>query len=759
MEDILKSLREGNLQILRDVSLGVYVSNIAAELINNPVWNQEQIEIADIILRVSNIAYNNTSADVLFLDDGIYDQLLVLYQKYNPNYQVGAEVTPMVEQAQNEIIDSKVMCNYVSNNEMDSHLFVRDIWGQHTPIAAARPRVVYADDKPPITKRLINTTHKYPELVGTLDKCKFVTISDAAQEGVADKPSIKIFERDFIHKCLDKGVIHPNERFEMVGELKYDGVSVEAEVQGDTIIAALSRGDTAENIATDLTPILGGYKFPNAGSVPNDFKFGIKFEAVITKRNLELLGELRGKSYKNARNGIIGLFSASDAYRYVDFITLIPLSCSLELPRADELKFLNAYYNSGEVNRHVFFQGNYQEIIFQVREFTEAAETIRKILPYMIDGVVISFTDPNKISALGRENSVNKYSMAIKFNPRVARTTFVGYTYSIGKSGEVIPMVHFKPCEFIGGIHTKQTIHSYERFKELNLAIGEQIDVKYVNDVISYVTKPDTEFNRNFNGTPEKFIEICPFCGTKIAISPSGKSARCVNLRCPERMTMRMVDMVDRLGFRDVGEQTVRDLKLTSLTQLLDPYSIDLSPLGDVERNKFMSYCLNLRNAPIEDYKLMSALSFDGMAEEKWKSVFSVIPLRQLTAMDDSAIKVAAINISGIGKGAIESIIAGIRCYRDEIDAALRYMTITDFKNQVAKPKVAFTGFRDAEFTALLNANGYDANDKYTVTKNTFALIALDPNENSGKITTARKYGIPIYTREEFLKRNNIVIQ
>jgi hypothetical protein len=77
----------------------------------------------------------------------------------------------------------------------------------------------------------------------------------------------------------------------------------------------------------------------------------------------------------------------------------------------------------------------------------------------------------------------------------------------------------------------------------------------------------------------------------------------------------------------------------------------------------------------------------------------------------------------------------------------------------VAKPKVAFTGFRDAEFTALLNANGYDANDKYTVTKNTFALIALDPNENSGKITTARKYGIPIYTREEFLKRNNIVIQ
>ena len=61
------------------------------------------------------------------------------------------------------------------------------------------------------------------------------------------------------------------------------------------------------------------------------------------------------------------------------------------MERIDELNFLNAYYNSGEYNRYVTFKGTYQEILFHVKQFTESAEVVRLILPYMIDGVVISF--------------------------------------------------------------------------------------------------------------------------------------------------------------------------------------------------------------------------------------------------------------------------------------------------------------------------------------------------------------------------------
>ena len=389
------------------------ISYCAVNLINNPIWDQDQIFIADCILRISNFLYNNSSINVLPLDDGVYDQLLVIYKRYDPNYQVGAQPFVMPENTQNEYVpEKKVLCYYIDKNKP----YVQSILYQNNDNIRPKNLCIYIKD--PITKRIINTTHKYPELVGTLDKCKFVLNQEARDKNVFDKPSVQIFERDYIHQCLSKGIIKPNEMFEMVGELKYDGVSVEAEVQGNTIIKALSRGDTADNIATDLTPILGGYTFPFANDVPKDLTFGIKFEAVMLNKDLEALSLIRGKPYKNCRNAIIGLFGASDAYLYIDYITLIPLSCSLNMNRFDELMFLNRYYNSGEYNRFVSFRGNYQQILFQVKQFVEASEYTRPMLPYMIDGVVISFTDSEKIKALGRENSVNKYQMAIKFNPK-----------------------------------------------------------------------------------------------------------------------------------------------------------------------------------------------------------------------------------------------------------------------------------------------------------------------------------------------------
>ena len=42
--------------------------------------------------------------------------------------------------------------------------------------------------------------------------------------------------------------------------------------------------------------------------MPTDINFGIKFEAVITKLDLDRMAQRRGKSYKNCRNAIIGLF-------------------------------------------------------------------------------------------------------------------------------------------------------------------------------------------------------------------------------------------------------------------------------------------------------------------------------------------------------------------------------------------------------------------------------------------------------------------
>lgn len=744
----------------------IRMNNIVIDLLNNQLyWNQYHIYISDLILRISNIYYNNTSMERLPLNDGLYDQLLIAHMRYNPNYQVGATPIQFNEFTYNEYtndIDKKVLFHTIPKDAYDNKLYIKDLKDQyphtyHLGYPAIRDDI----NQESISKRLINTQHKYPELVGTLDKCKFVLNNDAYLAQSIDNPSVKIFERDFIAPLITNGIITPTEQFEMVAELKYDGISIEAEVLGDEIISAYSRGDTKENIATDLTPILKHYKFYNASEIPKDKPFGIKFEAVITYMNLQLLAQARGKSYKNGRNAIIGLFGASDAFKYVDFITLIPLSTSLEMNRLDELAFLNKYYSTGEFNRHCVLRGNYVDILYQVKQFTESAEILRSILPYMIDGVVISFIDPYKIQLLGRVNSVNKYQMAIKFNANEVRTIFLGYSYNMGKSGEIIPIVHFKPVEFIGTIHTKQSIHSLQRFKELGLVKGQEIDVKYVNDVLTYVTKPDTEFNRQLQQQypMEQFITTCPYCGSEIEVSDTGKMARCSNPMCHERRIMRMTDMLDRLGFKDISEETVRSLNLTSFTQLMDPYgSINISILGDLTLEKFMKYILNLKYTPIPDYKIMAALSFEAMAEEKWKRIFKHYNLKYLLGLTEFQLKEALITIHGIGNLTIQSVLNGFYLYRDEIESAIINLTIIDSKNTINKPKVALTGFRDPMAIDIINSAGYDCDEKYNVTKNTSLLITNDKNSTSSKISKANKYHIPIMTFEEFCQMHNITI-
>ena len=741
------------------------VSFAAIELINKQDnWNFEDVEIAHLILQVSEIMYNNTSLTILPLDDGVYDQLLVAYKRYDPNFQVGAKPIAFKEydQKQNTAQEKKLLYRAITSREKENNLFIEDILKQNTPMSDIRPRTLYTLRRPPITKRLINTKHNYPELVGTLDKCKFVLNNDAYAQGVIDNPSVQVFERDFIHPCLVTGVIEPEEEFQMIGELKYDGVSVEAEVCGDKIISALSRGDTADDVATDLTPILSGYKFYNASKVPTDISFGIKFEAIITLRNLELLANLRGKHYKNARNAIIGLFGSSDAYRYIDYITLIPLSTSLKMDRIDELIFLNKYYSCGQYNRFSVFYGNYQSILFQVKQFTEAADLSRKVLPYMIDGVVISFTDPLKKSLLGRANSVNKYQMAIKFNPKEVRTIFLGYSYNIGKSGEVIPMVHFKPAEFIGTVHTKQTVHSFQRFKELSLCIGQEIDVKYVNEVISYITKPDTPHNRYIAETvgPESFIDTCPFCGSKIEISDSMKSARCPNIHCHERKIMRMVDMIDKLGFKDFSEETVRDLDLTEFSRLVTPYDRDylVSVLGPVTAAKFAECQNNLLVNPIPDYKIMAALSFEVMAEEKWKRILKQYSLSYLFSISQFQLTDCLGKIKGVGPETISAVVEGFANYRDDVKFVMSNLHVINSSEVAELPKVAITGMRDPSIIEMLRSQGYDCSDKYGVTKEIVMLITNDYNSTSGKMEKAKKYGIPIMTVSDFVKQYGVKI-
>lgn len=722
---ILGNLLNGDLSVLSADNI-ILVSNEAVRLMEKPELDDVDVMCASMIISISQIVYNNTDRSVLFLDDGVYDLLLEKYKTYQKNFQVGAPVVkfnqdgeavkekeyiePMtfIPEPQRFVEDSLYYTDLMKTPKLDHRLFME----------------IDRNSGRTISKRNVNVPHMYPKLVGSLDKCKFTLNKEALERDAFDDPKVQIFERDFLGKHLQMGLIDMNTPFELIAELKYDGVSVEADVT-DEILSARSRGDANNDIAADLSEILKGYKFPYAAPVPENEAFGMKFEAIITYANLDKMARLRGHSYKNSRNGVIGLLGSSDAYDYRDLITLVPLATSIEgIDRVTEIEFLNKYYHSGEYLRYSILSGTYTQVLYQVYRFVKEAEVMRNVLPFMYDGVVISYRDPKIIEALGRENSINKYSIAIKFNTLVREAIFTGYTYTIGQDGIVTPMIHYTPVEFYGTIHTKSSGHSYKRFMDLGLAIGDIIQVEYTNDVMPYVTKPEVQSNFTNPNPPELFPEVCPYCGARIIVNESGKSAICPNKDCPERTISKMANMMSKLNLKDFGEETFRFLGTKSLSQLLNYTYEDVKELGPLTAEKLLMRINEIKNTPMYDYKLMGSIGFTGIAVETWKKILNVVPLISIAVETDDRLYQKLIAIRGIGDVTANTIVKERHDLYSDISEIINLTNIILTYGFKDGKIIRFTGCRPSEdLYDYLTNKGCDARGDAGVTKSTDILV------------------------------------
>jgi len=555
----------------------------------------------------------------------------------------------------------------------------------------------------------------------------------------------------------------------MIGTLKYDGVSVEGDVN-DILIGARSRGDTDEDEATDLTPILQGYRFPNAPKL--DHNIGMKFEAIITRTDLARVNSILGTKYINGRTAIIGIMGRLDAYKYRDFITLVPIQVDFNdggqthLNRIDEILFLNKYYSTKEYIRYVVFEGQFTSIMYQIKRYVEEAEFARQFMPFMYDGVVLEFVDDIIRKALGRKNHINQYAMAIKFNPLKKQTIFRGFKYTVGKNGLITPMVYYDPVEFLGSIHTHSTGSSFDRFQRMGLHLGDILDVEYTNDVMPYVTKPDNEFNNN-NATAtklEEFPTICPSCGTVLEYSSSGKSAKCPNPKCPEAHLKRLAGMMKSLklvGFADSSIEQLPDI--SSMKQLMESGIDDFSILGPTNKITLYNLIQGMKSKPLSDYKMMEALGFSDIAGKTWKKILSEISLLDIYKQyhsDNNVLRSVLVNIRGIGTVTADTIVSEFEMYDDDIKYMIEHSLYvpTVLGSEESSIQIRFTGFRDAELEELLQSKGLDADGNSGVTKKTTILLVPYAGHTSTKIDKARKNGTTIIPVKEFVSNMSMYL-
>lgn len=720
---------------------------------------------------IGNATYNNSSCSITPIDDGIWDLMVEKYRKCTPDdsYPIGFKPTDIatenipIEQPKPK---DKLFTTLTEDEikYMQDMMYSDEILSPNYETGAGNiVRSLFSKTDGYVTKRIAEISHNHPDLVGTFDKCKFVLNSQAREFGVEDDPSVSIMERDFFKPLLDKGIIDYTNAFTMIATLKYDGISIEADVC-DRVISARTRGDAVGDKATDITPILGGYRFPKTfPGWNNNETIGMKFEAIINNFNLNKLNIEKGKQYKNSRTAMIGITGSSDGFMYRDLITLVPIATDYKdldgepLDRLVEIEMLNSLFTRDQLLRYSVLTGDYPTMLFYIKRFVEEAEFARSYLPFMYDGVVFEFYDKDIRERLGRDNAMDRYKCAIKFNPMTKETIFRGYYYTVGQDGTITPMITYDPVEFFGTIHPNSSGHSYQNFKKLDLHVGDIVQVTYRNDVITYVTKPDNEHNRNNarNSYTEKdsFPKLCPYCGHKIEISKSEKSARCPNFDCSERTVQRLTESLSKLGVINFGEETVRALQYKRLWQFFDSDVEDFAILGENNKVNLKLQLNQIMDTEAYDYKLFGALGFNNIGEKTWQTIFNNIHVKDLVERinDGSLTPDNFPSIKNIGPATIKTIFDEWGYFYTDIMYIFIKFNMKKSYGEAAKKQIRFTGCRDSSLETKLTAMGYDCSGKLGITKSTDILLIPYEGYNEGsKMVKAKKYGIRIVPIQDF---------
>jgi len=743
----------------------LFVNTYIKNILDTVNLSERQIEDSKIVLQICNTIFSCT--DLKFVNSQVWDLLMERYKIYHPdNFQVGSfdiDFKSTIKQQNQESKENmKVFMVRLDKTQEDKMLFKEELASS----SYKAPEETYYKtfmkrEGAYINKRNTNTPHNYQKLVGTLDKVKFVLNQQAIEKGVFTDSNVKVLERDFFGVHIQQGILNPKRIIRILLELKIDGVSAECDV-GTCVDSGRSRGDMESDKATDLTPILKGYRFPNAPiSLYKEPRFGMKFEAIITKPDLNTFNYIKNYSYKNCRTGIIGLFSGSDAYQHQNLITLVPLATSLEgvfKDRVEEIEFLNMCYATKVPLKYAVIEGDLTTILFQVKRFVEEAEAMRPYMGYMYDGVVLSYLDQDIIDKLPRSNYINKHTIAIKFNPEKAQTTIRALTITVGQDGVITPMIHYDIISFMGTTHTKSSIHSYERYKQLGFRYGNIGDAEYVNDVMPYVTKPDNHFNAEIDkaNEPIPFPTHCPECQTKLIESKSGKNMICDNIGCKGRALSRVVNMMKKLNLKDFAEAAFEKIKIYSLTELLNLRYEDVLKfgLGEVNSQKFMDRMNSIKTEPIYDYEILGSLGIDNMGRGKWKLILNKYTLQEVMSMPETFRYSAIAEIKGLGPETARTLNDRMEFFMEDL------ITVGCLKNIVISkgvtlPKVRMTGFRDAELIEKAKKLGFDIGEG-SVTKDTNVLLVPTLSHESPKVTKAKNDGILIMSKQDFINQYNL---
>ena len=348
--------------------------------------------------------------------------------------------------------------------------------------------------------------------------------------------------------------------FDMVCELKIDGLAVALTYENGRFVRGATRGDGYEgqNVTQNLRTVRS---IPLTLLRESPARLDVRGEVYMPIEDFRRLNDERAAAgeplFVNPRNSAAGfvrqLDSRGTASRSLDiFIYTVGYSENgfLSDNHWDALEQLKG--RGFKINPHNTPCRNLED----VEEFYQHWLEGRDHLPYQTDGVVVkinSFELQQRLGVVGREP---RWAVAYKFPAEQAITRLKDIGINVGRTGSLNPFALLEPVNVGGATVKMATLHNEEDIQRKDIRIGDWVVVERAGEVIPQVVGPVVA-RRTGEERVFSMPTHCPVCGTR-AIKPSGEAMhRCPNTSCPAQFFELLKHFVGKGGMdiEGLGQQ------------------------------------------------------------------------------------------------------------------------------------------------------------------------------------------------------------
>ena len=543
---------------------------------------------------------------------------------------------------------------------------------------------------------------------------------------------------------------------------KLDGLTVGITYENGRLVQGVTRGNGTEGELITAN-VMACRNVPKV--IPHKGKTIIRGEAVIRYSDFEKINEAiedADAKYKNPRNLCSGSIRQLDpkvtAERNVMFYAFSLYQC-------EGVEFTTRQQKMEWVKSQGFDAVDYvmvdKDNLFDAIDGYEAAITDFDIPS---DGLVLTLDDVAYAATLGETAKFPKDSIAFKWRDQQAETVLREIEWSPSRTGLLNPVAIFDPVELEGTTVSRASVHNINIMEDLELGIGDTIQVYKANMII-----PQLAGNLTRSGNME-IPAVCPVCGgpTRIKDEEGTKTLNCTNPDCLAKHVKKFSHFVSRDALNIEGLSESGLLKLIgigALRSFADLFRLENHKNAIIGMEGFGAKSYDnltasaARASNTTPARLLYGLGVPGIGvatsnlisrscRNKWSDIQS-LDEEALTDIDGVGSVMARDYVDYFAdednKAAIDELL-GLLTLDESYEAAGtslegRTFVITGSLEHYANRK---------DLKAEIEAEGGKVAG--SVSAKTDYLITNDPNSGSSKNKTARELGVAIITEEQIME-------